>query len=245
MISFFRRVRQNLLSTNKSGKYLKYAIGEIALVMIGILLALQVNNWNELRKEQQLQKRYLSELLLDLQTDSIAISGFLKDSDTQWKYKQNLITFFNNEIDYAKDSIDLFFNTQWQATYSFNPITTTLDEMKSTGNIKVIKNPDVRRQILETYNNYHVFINGHQAIYNQQQEETWKLFFATIPDLYTGSSEQLNNADVKAALERFEVRNRIFGNYVKGLNSALIQLQTWNTELITAIKSEMRRLGYD
>lgn len=50
MIKFFRKIRQNLLMENKTGKYLKYAFGEIILVMIGILLALQVNNWNEDRK---------------------------------------------------------------------------------------------------------------------------------------------------------------------------------------------------
>ena len=51
MIKFFKRIRQNLLLEGKTGKYLKYAIGEIVLVMIGILLALQVNNWNEKRKQ--------------------------------------------------------------------------------------------------------------------------------------------------------------------------------------------------
>ena len=50
MIKFFRKIRYDLMKNNKTGKYLKYAIGEIILVMIGILLALQVNNWNETRK---------------------------------------------------------------------------------------------------------------------------------------------------------------------------------------------------
>jgi len=52
MIKLFRRIRQNLLMENKSGKYFKYAIGEIILVVIGILIALQINNWNEIRKKK-------------------------------------------------------------------------------------------------------------------------------------------------------------------------------------------------
>ncbi|NNC44454.1 MAG: hypothetical protein HKN99_01055 [Winogradskyella sp.] len=53
MIKFFRKIRYNLMEQNKTGKYFKYAIGEIILVVIGILIALQINNWNEQRKEKQ------------------------------------------------------------------------------------------------------------------------------------------------------------------------------------------------
>ena len=50
MIKFFRKIRYDLMEKNKTGKYLKYAIGEIVLVVIGILIALSINNWNESRK---------------------------------------------------------------------------------------------------------------------------------------------------------------------------------------------------
>tara|TARA_R110002074_G_scaffold401759_1_gene601390 strand:+ start:22 stop:813 length:792 start_codon:yes stop_codon:yes gene_type:complete len=70
MIKFFRKIRQNLLMENKTGKYFKYAIGEIVLVVIGILIALSINNWNEGRKDlaqeqlilMQLQREYISNL---------------------------------------------------------------------------------------------------------------------------------------------------------------------------------------
>ena len=59
MIKFFRKIRQNLLSEGKTGKYFKYAIGEIVLVVIGILIALQINNWNESRKMKIEEKKML------------------------------------------------------------------------------------------------------------------------------------------------------------------------------------------
>ena len=62
MIKFFRKIRQNLLMENKTGKYFKYAIGEIVLVVIGILIALQINNWNENQKKTVLESQYLIRL---------------------------------------------------------------------------------------------------------------------------------------------------------------------------------------
>ncbi|MCB0461581.1 MAG: DUF6090 family protein [Flavobacteriaceae bacterium] len=53
MIKFFRHIRKSLLMENKTGKYFKYAIGEIVLVVIGILIALSINNWNEKRKTEE------------------------------------------------------------------------------------------------------------------------------------------------------------------------------------------------
>jgi hypothetical protein len=58
MIKFFRKIRQNSLSEGKTGKYLKYAIGEIILVVIGILIALQLNNLNENKKIMYLKRKY-------------------------------------------------------------------------------------------------------------------------------------------------------------------------------------------
>jgi len=66
MIKFFRKIRQKLLTENKFSKYLLYAIGEIILVVIGILIALQINNANENRKITETKKEYYRQILLDL-----------------------------------------------------------------------------------------------------------------------------------------------------------------------------------
>jgi Family of unknown function (DUF6090) len=69
MIKFFRQIRQNLIMENKTSKYLKYAIGEIVLVVIGILIALQINNWNERRKTENTLVAILKEVQHDLALD--------------------------------------------------------------------------------------------------------------------------------------------------------------------------------
>src|SRR5210317_370552 len=75
MLKFFRHIRKNLMETGKTGKYFKYAIGEIILVVIGILIALSINNWNENRKLQNEELK----LLFDIKTNLETTLGNLKN----------------------------------------------------------------------------------------------------------------------------------------------------------------------
>ena len=75
MIKFFRKIRQNLLLEGKTGKYFKYAIGEIILVVIGILIALQINNWNEDNKKKRDERVLLQAVLANLELDSLGIAN--------------------------------------------------------------------------------------------------------------------------------------------------------------------------
>ncbi len=78
MIKLFRSIRQNLLNEGKTSKYLKYAIGEIVLVVIGILIALQVNNWNENQKKAKIKQSYIKNLITDITKDTIQLNDRLK-----------------------------------------------------------------------------------------------------------------------------------------------------------------------
>ncbi|WP_339886722.1 DUF6090 family protein [uncultured Flavobacterium sp.] len=79
MIKFFRKIRKNMLSERKTGKYLKYAIGEIVLVVIGILIALQINNWNEHRKQNETLQGIYQIIKEDIATDIVEIDAFVDD----------------------------------------------------------------------------------------------------------------------------------------------------------------------
>ena len=70
MIGFFRRIRKKLSDDNKFIQYSRYAIGEIVLVVIGILIALSINNWNEKRKDRLIEKQILDEMLISLKSDN-------------------------------------------------------------------------------------------------------------------------------------------------------------------------------
>ena len=71
MLHFFRNIRKKLAAQNRAAAYLRYAIGEILLVVVGILIALQVNNWNEGRKNQKFEHEILSLIDQNLEQDSI------------------------------------------------------------------------------------------------------------------------------------------------------------------------------
>lgn len=81
MFRFFRTIRQSLLMENKTSKYFKYAIGEIVLVVLGILIALSINNWNETRKQKETTKAMYVIVKADLINDISEIDSFLKEYD--------------------------------------------------------------------------------------------------------------------------------------------------------------------
>ena len=95
MLKIFRKVRQNMIKKNKVTTYLLYAIGEIALVMIGILLALQVNNWNEKRVQKNQLNSILKTVALDLETDTLVAGTIIKHYEDNQKNSQRII---NKEI---------------------------------------------------------------------------------------------------------------------------------------------------
>ena len=99
MLTFFRRIRKSLLESGSAHKYFPYAIGEVLLVMIGILLALQVNNWNEGLKSRNLELKLLSELKAGLLADKNGIiESRINRSLKYMNYVDNLLLLLDNNL---------------------------------------------------------------------------------------------------------------------------------------------------
>ncbi|MCE7995212.1 MAG: hypothetical protein HEP71_24755 [Roseivirga sp.] len=147
MIKFFRKIRQNLLSEGKTGKYLKYAIGEIVLVVIGILIALQANNWNEQRKLDNRIEKFFPKLKHQLEGN---ISIVIEDLETiEYFYERSQSIANNNignkdKIDLNKiDSLILFTGTDFHL--NLNMI--TVNEAQLNENLANIKSDTLRESI--------------------------------------------------------------------------------------------------
>ena len=141
MIKFFRKIRQNLLLENKTGKYLKYAIGEIILVVIGILIALQINNWNENSKERNVEQEYLVSLKEEFNHNLIELDSVIKTNSINRDNALELSNLMGPDSPSIteKGFADLTMNTtNWEV--QFRPNQAVLDEIISSGKLAIFSN---------------------------------------------------------------------------------------------------------
>ena len=108
MIKLFRKFRQNLHFEEKNGRYLKYAFGEVILVVIGILIALQINNWNENRKNRILEKEILTELIATAKSNHESLLKGLESWESTTKSLNLIMQVIDQRLPYA-DSLAGYF----------------------------------------------------------------------------------------------------------------------------------------
>lgn len=153
MLKLFQKIRQNLLAENKFSKYLIYAIGEIILVVIGILIALQINNWNEERKARLDEELYLTRLISENRQD-------IETFDDQINFLRIGVKSVEDFSDALKDenvsdsSVVMAahnYNTYGSILPVCNSSRSTFDDLSSTGNLKVISNKDLRELLVKHY----------------------------------------------------------------------------------------------
>ena len=135
------------MGENKTGKYLKYAIGEIVLVVIGILIALSINNWNENRKSDEIRKNYYHQLVIDLENE-------LNNLEKRIDGLNKSIESHNSYNDYAKTSnleLKEIVKTLLKVDYTIGYVyfnTNTIETLESTGDIKLMPS-DIKNRLIE------------------------------------------------------------------------------------------------
>ena len=155
MLKFFRHIRQNLIMKNKTSKYFGYAIGEIILVVIGILIALSINNWNENRKDHIKALEYHKRLVQDLER----VNERGKDIETRalktMKAIIESVKILEADSPLTPEEQNTFnYALVWYARFNYQmPDLSTLEEMKSNGDLGLIYNVELRKDIVD-FNEY-------------------------------------------------------------------------------------------
>ncbi len=163
MLKFFRKIRQQLLLENSFSKYLLYAVGEIALVMIGILLALQVNNWNEQQKFRLTEQQLLQDLHQEFQSNQQLLLKKQKDMATaignNEAYFQKLIAGTQTYTDMVNYNHEVA-----MAVGTSDPTFGVIKSLIASGDIKLISNNDLK-YLLTSWQDYMADFNENEKIH--------------------------------------------------------------------------------
>jgi hypothetical protein len=147
MIKFFRRIRQQLITDNKLSKYIIYALGEIILVVIGILIALQINNSNEDRKQRKQELHYLKNLKTDLTLNISELDNYIDVRNSRIESANYVLEHFE-----GKPLTDLnafaYHTTNIYIWQKFSQHDNTFQELVNSGNLALISNDTIKNGLL-------------------------------------------------------------------------------------------------
>ncbi|WP_445383032.1 DUF6090 family protein [Robiginitalea sp. IMCC43444] len=239
MIKLFRRIRQNLLSEGKTGQYLKYAIGEIVLVVIGILIALGINNWNERNKLNQSIVEHLEILKKDLNEDQIQLRE-LKNSLTERKQAADsalfqMMTIRPTDIQLKKYLIMLY------QEFKFSPNTNAIETINQSNEIPALNN-ELRTVVLDYYaliertkerehisntqiqTKYEPYLNEHYPVIFQKNNQ-----WGFISEYYKKDPRPVSMIDAEKFLKDKTLETLLVSRYYQ-----CSSLETFYEELITA-----------
>jgi hypothetical protein len=159
------------MEKNKTGQYFKYAIGEIVLVVIGILIALQINNWNNNRAERSLENDILNEILVNLETDLQNIE-IKKEQNIRYIKSNTLVSEHLKNKTPLTDSLR-FHYARLYGFGNFEPIKVGYENLKSRG-LNIVKSQSLRKEISELYEYKYYFMveDIREAIVNIQKQHS-------------------------------------------------------------------------
>ena len=218
MIKFFRKIRQSLLNEGKTTKYFKYAIGEIVLVVIGILIALQVNSWKEERRNNTKEQQILSQLKEEYTANLLQLEQKIAHRKKIIKAATKVLEYIDEPTKISEDSLISQLNILI-GNPTFKPIENNLI---NSGNILLIKNEKLN-QLLITWPSEVLHVQEIEKIWNKRMWEYVIPLFGEVGILREGFYKWWNDENnLKWILEGNYVNPFKKPNSSKSLNSAKI-----------------------
>lgn len=224
MIKLFRKIRQKMLTENKFSKYLLYAIGEILLVVIGIIIALQINNWNEGQKQVNDLHSHFRALLLDLDLDIEMLKIRQNQAHNNFMYSDSLTNYVRHKSLDELSNLELYVLHPKITYRPFEWHGTTIDEMKFTGTFRYIKNKKLVNLLFE-YESNKVLSSKWQDADEMKLNASYAYWNDIVNRNYSVPWNML------ILVEWDENRNKVFRNYLD--DPVYKQMKDENLKLLT------------
>ena len=244
MIKFFRQIRRSLLIENKTSKYFKYAMGEIALVVIGILIALSINNWNEQRKLKIIEIETYEILLSSLKKDSTELENILSIQNRSHIIQQQ---FINTDYLVLKDSLNnkeiyqsLF--DLWNGVRSFFPKYGTYNTIISNKGLDILKSKEIKNKLIELYDYKYKKYENIDRIIDEKFHFSFQPFLHRTLGVYFNSSNinEIDPLKLETNYKELVFHCQDLTMVFNGGRSSLIRIQKDVNELISVIEIELR-----
>jgi hypothetical protein len=183
MLTFFRKIRKSLIDNSSAKKYLLYAIGEITLVVIGILIALQINNWNEWRKDRNAEKSLYINLTYVLESDLAELERVIGLLESGILAQEKIIKSSLSDIkrEHSKQQILELIRQLNRSGFSFFPNSGLFDQITNNNQIDLIQSSSLRLQIIELYDRlYKTYEHIDKTVEEKHQFGVWPVISAKI-----------------------------------------------------------------
>jgi hypothetical protein len=222
-MKIFRNVRQKLAAENKVMAYLRYAVGEILLVMIGILLALQVNNWNESRKQNIAEKEFIEGVKKDLTQDKNYIEFILKKTKPKIEAYDLLskIDFQNNSEN--KNFVDSLFQNylSTEGARTFYPVSGSFQSALSGNMLNNYKNKEITSALIKLYNSTYSRLMDDNNILNTRWDYLRKKY---IHEYRTGNFHVTDSSGISKIMDDIYYHYLMLKWYRGVLKDTLIEI---------------------
>lgn len=235
MIRFFRKIRQKLITENIFSKYMLYAIGEIILVVVGILIALQINTWNENSKQTVEERRILANLRTDFISDTIQLGQNIRATIKRDSALSEILEIIALKGDFDTQKFVQLSISNIPFFNYFNVNSGAFDESIAAGSIKVISNKSLRQHI---FNYYRVTkLNSIDNEVSNSENEVMNVFFEKIitskevMEMF-GAKNRIPNLDIALLGEDVSFVSKI----LKKLGDQSQQQERWKSYLARAEK---------
>ena len=237
MIKFFRKIRKNMILTSKFSKYLIYAVGEIILIVIGILFALYLNNLNAEKQIKAVEINLLQELKNNLESSIISFERSITSEQEYLSYNETILDYMDSAKPYNEELDKAFGVYFW--TITTNPVTGGYDFLKSKG-IDLITNDSLRNKISFIFESEFSVLKNENEVWsnNLQQNISYPYHVKRFRKYYPEGNK---NNGIEFA-KPFDYEALLVDNEFKSINTEIISNRRWNINSLQVLITEIKEL---